>query len=55
MEGGTLVIESTNFTDKTSSFNPSALSGMGTGDTLHLTERLSRLDDDTLLLSVHSR
>ena len=48
-EGDTLVIESTNFTDKTSSFSPNALSGMGTGDTLHLTERLRRLDDDTLL------
>ena len=47
-EGDTLVIESTNFTDKTLSFNDSLTSGMGTGQTLHLTERLRRVDADTL-------
>ena len=47
-EGDTLVIESTNFTDKTSSFNDSPSSGMGTGRTLRLTERLRRVNADTL-------
>jgi hypothetical protein len=47
-EGDTLVIESTNFTDKILSFNDSSQSGMGTGNTLHLTERFRRLDADTL-------
>jgi hypothetical protein len=47
-EGDTLVIESTNFTDKTLSFNDSPMSGMGTGKTLHLRERLRRVDADTL-------
>ena len=47
-EGNTLVIESTNFTDKTLSFNDSLTSGMGTGKTLRLTERLRRVDADTL-------
>ncbi len=47
-EGDTLVIESTNFTDKILSFNDSSQSGMGTGKTLHLTERLRRVDADTL-------
>lgn len=46
--GDTLVIESTNFTDKTFSFNDSGSGGMGTGTTLHLTERLRRVDADTL-------
>ena len=47
-DGDTLVIESTNFTDKILSFNDSSQSGMGTGKTLHLTERLRRVDADTL-------
>src|SRR5262245_4067216 len=47
-EGDTLVIESTNFTDKTAAFNDSPMSGMGTGTTLHLTERLRRTDAETL-------
>jgi hypothetical protein len=47
-EGDTLVIESTNFTDKILSFNDSSQSGMGTGKTLHLTERFKRVDADTL-------
>jgi hypothetical protein len=47
-EGDTLVIESTNFTDKTLSFNDTLTSGMGTGKTLHLTERLRRIEADTL-------
>ena len=47
-DGDTLVIESTNFSAKTMSFNDSLTSGMGTGRTLHLTERLRRVDADTL-------
>jgi hypothetical protein len=47
-DGDTLVIESTNFTDKILSFNDSSQSGMGTGKTLHLTERLRRVDAETL-------
>ena len=46
-DGDTLVIESTNFTDKTS-FGATVTSGMGSGETLHLTERLRRVDGDTL-------
>jgi hypothetical protein len=48
-EGDTLVVESRNFTDKTSSFDPGATAGMGSGTTLHLTERFTRVDEDTLL------
>ncbi len=47
-EGDTLVVESRNFTDKTASFEPSALSAVGTGATLRLTERFTRVDADTL-------
>ena len=48
-EGDTLVVETTNFSDKTASFNPSVVTGAGNGTTLHLTERFSRVADDTLL------
>ena len=48
-EGDVLVVETTNFTDKTSSFNPSIWTGAGTGATLHLTERFQRVAEDTLL------
>jgi hypothetical protein len=48
-EGDTLVVETANFTDKTASFSPSVVSAMGTGTTLRLTERFTRIDDDTLL------
>mgnify|MGYP004305701845 CR=1 FL=1 len=47
-EGDTLVIESTNFTDRVGSFNTLGMA-LGTGDTLHLTERLTRVDEETLL------
>lgn len=40
-EGETLVVETTNFTDKTNF--------RGSGDGLHLVERFTRADDDTLL------
>jgi len=47
-DGDVLVVETTNFTDKTASFNPSVATGAGTGTSLHLTERFSLADDDTL-------
>jgi len=48
-DGDTLVVETRNFTDKTASFNPSVVTAAGTGATLQLTERFSRVADDTLL------
>ena len=45
-EGDTLVIESRNFTDKTASFTPTARAALGTGATLRLTERLTRVSTD---------
>jgi hypothetical protein len=47
-EGDTLVVESTNFTDKVASFNPGVPDAIGTGATLHLTERFRRVADDIL-------
>ena len=47
-EGDTLVIETTNFTDKIASFNPSIDKAAGTGETLYLTERFRLAADDTL-------
>ena len=47
-EGDTLVVESTNFTDRIGSFNTLGMA-LGSGKTLHLTERLTRVDADTLL------
>ena len=48
-DGETLVIETTNFTEKTSSFSPTITSAIGSGKTLHLRERFRRLDGNTLL------
>ena len=48
-EGGTLVVDTTNFTDKTSSFSPSAMVALASGEHLHLTERFTRMGPDTLL------
>jgi hypothetical protein len=48
-EGDTLVIETTNFTDKTASFNPSVTTAIGSGVTLRLTERFRRVADNTLV------
>lgn len=46
-EGNTLVVDTTNFTDKTGSFSTSFVSwGSATG--LHLTERFTRVDADTV-------
>ena len=47
-EGDTLVIESTNFTHLTASFNPNAMVAIGSADTLRLTERLTRVSEDVL-------
>ena len=47
-EGDTLVIETTNFTDKLASFNPTIFEAVGTGATLRLTERFRRVADDIL-------
>ena len=47
-EGNTLVVETTNFTDKTGSFSTTGVS-WGTGKNLHLTERFTRVDPDTML------
>ena len=48
-DGDTLVVETRNFTDKTSSFSPSVTMAAGNGSTLHLTERFSLVAEDTLL------
>lgn len=48
-EGDTLIVRTTNFTDKTASFSPSVVSAMGTGATLTLTEKFSRMNEGTLL------
>ena len=48
-DGGTLVVETTNFTDKTSSFSPEITSAVGSGENLRLVERFTRVDDATLL------
>jgi hypothetical protein len=47
--GDTLVVETTNFTGKTGSFNNGLTVAVGTGETLHLTERFTRVDAETLL------
>ena len=48
-DGDTLVVETTNFTDRTASFGPSVRSAVGSGATMTLTERFRRIADDTLL------
>ena len=48
-EGDTLVVETTNFTAKTASFNPTVFTAMGTGQNLHLAERFTRVNAGTLL------
>jgi hypothetical protein len=48
-DGDTLIVETTRFTDQTASFAPSVRSSVGSGTTLHLTERFRRLDNETLL------
>ena len=46
-EGDTLVVETTNFTDKIASFSTTSVS-WGTGGDLKLIERFTRIDDGTL-------
>ena len=57
-EGDTLVVETTNFTDKIGSFSPMAFNSdlgrftslaLGTGETLRLVERFTRMDASTLM------
>ena len=48
-EGETLVVETTNLSELTGSFDPSAMQAIGTGLTVTLTERFTRVDEDTLL------
>ena len=48
-DGDTLVVETTNLTEHTGSFDPSAMQAIGTGLTVTLTERFRRLNADTLL------
>ncbi len=47
-DGDTLVVESSNYTDKTGSFYTIAAS-YGSGTNLQLVERFTRVDDDTLM------
>ena len=46
-EGNTLVVDTTNFTDKTASFSLTGLA-LGSARRLHLVERFTRVDADTL-------
>ena len=46
-EGDTLVVESDNYTDKTGSFY-TIVASYGSGESLHLVERFTRVDADTL-------
>ena len=48
-DGDTLVVETANFTDKTSSFSPEITSAVGSGENLHLVERFTRADAGTLV------
>ncbi len=55
-EGDTLVVETTNFTDKTPSFqlplsleDPSQIGAVGSGKGLHLVERFTRVSDSKLM------
>ena len=47
-DGDTLVIETTNVTNKRASVDIGATVAVGTGDSLHLIERFSRVNEDTL-------
>ena len=48
-DGDTLVVVTRNLTEQTGSFDPSATQSIGTGLTVTLTERFTRVDEDTLL------
>ncbi len=47
-DGDTLIIESANFSAKRESFSPTVSTAMGSGKTLRLTERLTRVNADTM-------
>ena len=48
-EGDTLVVETTNFTDKTPAYDPNGTTGYGIGANMHLVERFTRTAEDILL------
>ena len=48
-DGDTLVVVTKNLTEQTGSFDPSATQSIGTGLTVTLTERFTRVDEETLL------
>ena len=48
-EGDTLVVHTTNFTDKTGSFDANLREPYGSGKTLHLIERFTRTGEHALL------
>ena len=48
-EGDTLVVETTNFTDKTPAYDPNGTTGYGIGADMHLVERFTRTAEDILL------
>ena len=48
-DGDTLVVETANFTEKTSSFSPEITSAVGSGENLRLVERFTRADAGTLM------
>ena len=48
-EGDTLVVETTNFTDKTPAYDPNGTTGYGIGANMHLVERFTRPAEDILL------
>ena len=47
-DGDTLVIETENLSDQVAGFNAGFTTALGTGATVHLTERFTRVDADTL-------
>ena len=47
-DGETLVVNSTHFTDKVASFDKVFWNAVGSGESLHLIERFTRVDADTL-------
>ena len=47
-DGDTLIIESANFSAKRESYSPTVSTAMGSGKTLRLTERLTRVNADTM-------
>jgi hypothetical protein len=48
-DGDTLVVTTTNFSDRTASFAPGVTTAIGAGTTLALTERFRRVDAKTLM------